>query len=193
MIHPDTQVFSTGSVGLGIRATRAIPRGTLLWVRDPLDVVLSDDEVSRLAPNLRAQAERLGYRDSAGRWVVCWDGGKYVNHSCAPTMRGIGPDAMIALDDVKAGQEITCDYAECNLDVALPCRCGATSCRRVISSPTPPDLWHVWQTTVVAARDAAIATGVDQPLALACVDKDVWKVLSGALVVPKLQSVERSA
>ena len=130
MIHPDTHLeVIHEDVGLGVRASADIPRGTLLWVRDALDVVLTGHEVRALPVRLRAQAERLGYQDSAGRTIVCWDAGKNVNHACAPAMRGVGHDAMIAVRDIAAGDEITCDYAECNLQEVLTCLCGAPTWR----------------------------------------------------------------
>ena len=98
MIHPDTSVVEVDAIkGLGVRATTSIPRGTVLWVRDAVDVVLSPEQVDALDGALAEHVDRLGYQDHLGRTIVCWDGGKYVNHSCAPTMRGVGPDAMIAL------------------------------------------------------------------------------------------------
>lgn len=191
MIHPDTllEVIHT-DVGLGVRASVDIPRGTLLWVRDALDVVLTDAEVHALPPRLRAQAERLGYQDSEGRTIVCWDAGKNVNHACAPVMRGVGHDAMIAIRDVVAGDEITCDYAECNLSETLACLCGAPGCRGSIGGPVDSALWCAWQEEVEQAVSAATQTsGLAQPLLEVCVDPRLQEVLAGRLPVPDLRKV----
>lgn len=61
--------------------------------------------------------------------MLCWDAGRYVNHSCRPSMRGLGLAAQIAVRDVAAGEEITCDYGECNLATPLRCACGEPGCR----------------------------------------------------------------
>lgn len=163
MIHPDTDlhVFD-GSIGPGVRATQNIPKGTLLWVRDSLDRVLRDETKRRMPALSQAECARLGYQDHRGYWVLCWDNAKYVNHSCAPTMRGVGHDAMIAVRDVLAGEELSCDYAECNLETALECRCGASSCRGEVASDDLVSRWQEWQNEVDEAL--TLANLVAQPL-----------------------------
>lgn len=163
MIHPDTDlhVFD-GQIGPGVRAIKSIPRGTLLWVRDSLDRVLRDETKRRMPELIQSDCARLGYQDHRGYWVLCWDNAKFVNHSCAPTMRGVGHDAMIAVRDVKAGEEITCDYAECNLEAPLECRCGAATCRGVIASDDLVLRWQDWQREVDGAL--LLANSVSQPL-----------------------------
>ncbi len=187
MMHPATELHvRTDGVGVGVRATEPIPVGTLLWVRDVLDVVLEPDAVSGLDSVLRATVRRLGYRNARGQWIVCWDAGKHVNHSCEPTMRGVGHDAMIAVRAVGAGEEITCDYAECNLDEPLSCRCGAPSCRGTIGAPIPELEWQRWQGEVEAAVAHAPRF---QPLSRVCEDADVRRVLAGERPVPALADV----
>ncbi|MAQ15959.1 MAG: hypothetical protein CMN30_14345 [Sandaracinus sp.] len=187
-MHPDTELFArTDGVGLGVRATAPIPRGTLLWVRDAMDVVLSADALAALPEPLLGVARRLGYRNARGEWIVCWDAGKHVNHSCSPTMRGVGHDAMIALADVAPGEEITCDYAECNLDEPLACCCGAPGCRGSIGGPVPEPVWRGWQREVEAA--VAASAGSAQPLVPCCVDPHAASVLAGERPVPPLADV----
>ena len=130
MMHPATSVVEINPrVGRGVRATAPIPRGTIVWARDAADEVLSPDEVEALPAKRRAFVHTYGYRDSRGFSIVCADAGKYVNHSCQPTLRGVGHDVMIAIRDIERGEEITCDYAECNLERDLECACGSPSCR----------------------------------------------------------------
>jgi hypothetical protein len=191
VIHPDTELSTFDpAVGVGVRTTAPIPRGTLLWVRDRFDFVLDPADVERLPPLLWAQLDRLGYRDARGQFVLCWDGGKHVNHSCAPAMRGVGHDAMIAVRDLGPGDEVTCDYAECNLDQPLDCLCGAPGCRRTIVRPTPPACWAAWQPEVEAAVE--LGRSLPQPLLEVAVDEDLPKVLAGTLPVPKLRLVENA-
>jgi len=188
MMHPSTELYvRSDGVGVGVRATAALPVGTLLWVRDSVDVVLEPAEVERLEPTLRAVVRRLGYRNAGGQWIVCWDAGKHVNHSCAPTMRGVGHDAMLAVRPVAAGDEITCDYAECNLDEPLECLCGAEGCRGSIGGPVPERVWRAWQAEVAAA--VAAARPLPQPLLRVCEDPDVASILAGERPVPTLADV----
>ena len=191
MIHPDTSVVEVDAIkGLGVRATTSIPRGTVLWVRDAVDVVLSPEQVDALDGALAEHVDRLGYQDHLGRTIVCWDGGKYVNHSCAPTMRGVGPDAMIAVVDVAAGDEITCDYAECNLDEPFRCACGAAECRGLVGASVASEEWSRWQTDVEAA--VRLGAHVAQPLAKLCVDAGLVRVLDGSSKVPPIAAVALS-
>ena len=57
--------------------------------------------------------------------------GKYVNHSCSPNMEMNGSREFIALQDIKAGEEITFDYDSTEDDIAEPfdCFCGHDNCR----------------------------------------------------------------
>lgn len=191
MIHPETELLVVRSeVGLGVYARSDIPRGTLLWVRDPVDQVLEAHEVAALPSGLRSQVERLSYQDARGRTIVCWDGGKHVNHSCSPTMRGVGHDAMIAVVDVGVGDELTCDYAECNLESPLACLCGSAECRGTIGGELEASLWELWQAEV--ARAVQAAAGRPQPLLDACVDPLVADVLAGRAEVPRLRAVAKS-
>jgi hypothetical protein len=60
---------------------------------------------------------------------------KFLNHSCNPTagMRGL---TLIALRDIKEGEEVTIDYAIIEGDPRweLLCLCGEKECRKIIRS-----------------------------------------------------------
>lgn len=60
---------------------------------------------------------------------------RYVNHCCDPNtyMRVLKNRVeFYALKNIKAGEELTCDYGETHHDGKLPCRCGAANCRGFI-------------------------------------------------------------
>ena len=60
---------------------------------------------------------------------------RYVNHSCDPNtyMRVLKNRVeFYARKNIKAGEELTCDYGETHHDGKLPCRCGAKNCRGFI-------------------------------------------------------------
>lgn len=195
MIHPSTELFERRDLkGYGVRATANIPMGTLLWVRDPLDIALDPHEVAALRSPLREEVDRLGYMDRAGRTIVCWDAGRYVNHRCQPTMRSVGEDAMVAIANVEVGEEITCDYAECNLSVPLQCLCGTSDCRGSVSGNNlrrHAERVRAWDEDVKRAMHRA--GEVDQPLLVhACARQFLADVLSGARDVPTLVDVLRA-
>lgn len=61
---------------------------------------------------------------------------KYLNHSCNPNSGIKGSVTMVAIKDIKEGEEITIDYSiiEGDNDWEMKCRCGEKSCRRIIRS-----------------------------------------------------------
>jgi hypothetical protein len=133
MLHPDTDVrLISPSIGRGVFATRHIPKGTVVWVRCALDRRFSPAEVAALPDASRAQCELYAYVDEAGDSILCWDGGRYINHSCDPAMVGAGPDIEIAARDLAPGDELTCEYGYLNLIRPLACQCGAANCRGTI-------------------------------------------------------------
>jgi len=62
-------------------------------------------------------------------------GFRYINHSCEPnTFFRCTPERaeVYALRNIRAGEELTCDYGESQHDGTLKCRCGAKACRGYI-------------------------------------------------------------
>lgn len=71
-----------------------------------------------------------------GKWIDPDHPHQYLNHSCDPTA-GINDNLeLVALKDIKEGQEITIDYAIIEGDDLweMPCSCGAKECRGTIRS-----------------------------------------------------------
>jgi SET domain-containing protein len=59
-------------------------------------------------------------------------GFRYINHSCDPnTFFRCTPERaeVYALRNIRAGEELTCDYGESQHEGKLRCRCGAEKCR----------------------------------------------------------------
>lgn len=80
----------------------------------------------------------------------------FVNHSCEPNT-GIRDDAngqvtLFALREIKAGSEITFDYAttQANGFTRMACECGSKSCRKVIAD---------WNDIPEAVREFYLAQG----------------------------------
>lgn len=59
----------------------------------------------------------------------------YLNHSCNPTCGFAGEITIVAMRDIKKGEEITVDYAMClsskNI-VPMDCLCGFQFCRKQV-------------------------------------------------------------
>ncbi len=58
----------------------------------------------------------------------------YINHSCNPNVGMRGDIVFVTIEDVKAGDELTIDYAMMdNLDYSMTCACGSELCRKIIT------------------------------------------------------------
>lgn len=58
----------------------------------------------------------------------------YNNHSCDPNCGMHGEITFIAIKDIRAGEELTIDYAFIdNEDYAFECHCGSPICRHIVT------------------------------------------------------------
>lgn len=116
MIHPHTELrFVSDEIGYGVFATQPIPRGTIIWVQDPLDREIAPDEVARLDPALLERASRYCYRNRFGHYVLCWDHTRYMNHSFNTNCVATPYRLELAVRDIAAGEELTSDYGTLNI------------------------------------------------------------------------------
>ncbi len=78
-----------------------------------------------------------------GKYVLDFSPLSYVNHSCEPNtwceFRRLGKQELIALRQIRRGEEITYDYSLQAVDSidgrnpwTIRCRCGSKSCRKLI-------------------------------------------------------------
>jgi SET domain-containing protein len=117
--------------GRGIFARQPIKKGELvaLWGGDVVD---------------RAQFEKLGEhqkRQSAqveeGLYLVSSKPGPgdFVNHSCDPNAGMDGQIAIVAMRDIKPGEEVTIDYAMVDGDPrdTFECLCSSPNCRELVT------------------------------------------------------------
>jgi uncharacterized protein len=71
----------------------------------------------------------------------------FINHSCEPNVGFAGNIVLVAMRDIRAGEELTTDYALFDdHDQAMECRCGTPSCRGTVSGRDwqRPDLQRVY-------------------------------------------------
>lgn len=163
MVHPHTEVrFIDQDLGHGLFATRLIPRGTITWTRCEFDRVFTPSEVAAMAEPYRRIVEIFSYVDTAGDSVLCWDGARNINHSCDRNTLSIIHAVDLAIRDIEPGEQITCEYGNCNLLVDLPCLCGATLCRGMIGREDALRFGDGWDDLVRAALP--YATRCEQPL-----------------------------
>jgi hypothetical protein len=163
MIHPDTALVPISpEIGLGVVATRRIPMGTIMWVRDDLDVVVPPHVVARLDPLRWPVFDKYAFSDPDGNRILCWDHARFVNHSCEPNLLGVGMDLEIAMRDIEAGEELLDDYRNLYLDEGFSCLCGTRPCTGAVHPSERDMLLPVW--TEAFHRAVAHVPFVAQPL-----------------------------
>ncbi|MEK9773974.1 MAG: SET domain-containing protein, partial [Opitutae bacterium] len=90
--------------------TRPIPKGTITFVQDGLDIVISEDTYGKVDPGLREYIEKYSYEDYLGNRIVSWDLAKYMNHDDQANTLTTGYGFEVAVRDVEEGEELTDDY-----------------------------------------------------------------------------------
>lgn len=116
MIHPDTKLeWINDKKGFGVVATKVIPKGTITWVQDELDIVFSPEEPENFKPMTRELLEKYSFRNSAGEYILCWDVAKYINHSFKANCLSTAYNFEIAIKNIQIGEELTDDYGYLNL------------------------------------------------------------------------------
>tara|TARA_R110000868_G_scaffold1647_3_gene13276 strand:- start:5251 stop:5838 length:588 start_codon:yes stop_codon:yes gene_type:complete len=116
MIHPKTQLqFINKEVGYGVVATEFIPAGTITWVLDKLDREFSQTELESLEPLYQNILDTYTFRDNKGRFILCWDNARYVNHSFNSNCLTTAYDFEVAIRDIHVGEQLTDDYGYLNI------------------------------------------------------------------------------
>lgn len=117
MIHPSTELrLINPTVGYGVVATSFIPKGTITWVMDKLDRSFSEKQIANLGAAYQATLKKYCFRDQKGRYILCWDLGRYVNHSFAPNCLTTAYDFELAVRDIEKGEQLTNHYGYLNLE-----------------------------------------------------------------------------
>lgn len=134
MIHPHTELqFISDEIGHGVVATRFIPAGTITWVLDPLDREFTPQQYQNLDDLYKEILDTYTYRNNKGNFVLCWDHGRFVNHSFRSNCLTTAYDFEIAIRDIQPGEQLTDDYGY--LNVAAPFRAIDEGTERKIVYP----------------------------------------------------------
>lgn len=163
MLHPDTELRLVDTrIGYGVFPTAPIPAGTVTWVIDPLDRLLSTAFLDELDPAMASLAVKYSWRWPDGRRVLAWDFCRYMNHSCVPTCFSADLDFEVAVADIQPGDQVTNDYAALNIERPFECQCGHVACRGIIAPDDFDDLCDGWDRRI----RSALSVGADlaQPL-----------------------------
>ncbi len=102
-------------VGYGVVATKLIPAGTITWALDKLDREFTPAKFKKMPPLYRNILDTYCYRNKKGNYVLCWDNGRFVNHSFKSSCISTAYDFEIAVRDIHPGEELTDDYGYLNV------------------------------------------------------------------------------
>ncbi|WP_045835397.1 SET domain-containing protein [Hyphomicrobium sp. 99] len=125
MLMVKTRIGPSDIAGIGLFAEEDIPTGTVTWrfMRD-FDRLLTERDIDRLPEPARSNILDHTYLDAAsGVFVLCADNARFMNHADEPNTAGVHePGAIegydIAVRDIRAGEEMTCDYRTFDAHVA---------------------------------------------------------------------------
>lgn len=172
MIHPLTELkFISNEIGYGVVAREFIPKGTITWVLDKLDREFSPLEIQTMEPIYQEILDFYTFRNNNGNYVLCWDNGRYVNHSFNSNCLTTAYDFEIAIRDILPGEQLTDDYGY--LNIPYPFRGVDEGTRRKIVYPDDLVKYHkVWDKKIEKAFP--LITKVNQPLRTLISDEK-WK------------------
>ncbi|MCB9244951.1 MAG: SET domain-containing protein [Flavobacteriales bacterium] len=172
MIHPKTELkFISNEVGYGVVATDFIPSGTITWVLDKLDREFSPLDFQSMEPIYQNILDTYTFRNNKGNFVLCWDNGRYVNHSFNSNCLTTAYDFEIAIRDIHPGEQLTDDYGYLNIPSAFRGIDEGTR-RKIVYPDDLVKYYKVWDRKI--QKVFSRITKVDQPLK-ELIETDLWK------------------
>lgn len=163
MMHPHASLkWIDDKIGYGVFATHFIPKGTFIYVQDPLDIVIPPNDARLRDPKVIPWISKYSYLDSRGNNIICWDLGKYMNHCCQPNTLSTGYGLEIAIKDIQPGEEITDDYAIFSDVDGMEMVCQKKNCRLLMDRDVFDSQVEQWDRLIQEALQAS--QNVMQPL-----------------------------
>jgi len=163
MIHPNSELrFINPQVGYGVFATAFIPEGTIVYIKDSLEIEVSPQDYNNHSQEMQEQIEKYSYIDERGYRIISWDFAKYVNHCCNCNTMSTGYGFEIAIRDIFPNEQITDEYGIFNLECPIPLICKENNCRKEVK-PGDFDLYYpIWDEKIKKSLERFYF--VDQPL-----------------------------
>jgi uncharacterized protein len=132
-LSPKAKVIKSEIFDFGIFAVKKIKKGELVSVTGGLVVTKKDIKEYREACDFDPELQIgdnffLVPPENKDRKRMC-----SFNHSCNPNVGLLDSVAVVAMRDVKAGEELTQEYATWASSLApFKCNCGSKNCRKTI-------------------------------------------------------------
>jgi uncharacterized protein len=132
---PKTEVRHSIIAGSGLFAKANIKKGELISLKS--GSIVEESTLDKLDPICQDYWFQIrdGYYISPLTKQEAIDTALYINHSCDPNVGVDGDIGLVAIRDIKMGDELCYDYAmdTTKADFLLNCKCGSTVCRKIIT------------------------------------------------------------
>ncbi len=163
MIHPNTELrLIDEQIGYGVFATSDISEGTIVYVKDSLELTISPTDYLMHNAEMQEVIEKYSYIDEKGNRIISWDFAKYVNHCCNCNTISTGYGFEIAIRDIRKGEQITDEYGIFNLESPMNLVCAGLNCRKVIQPSDFETYYEEWDRKI--KKSIVKLFEVEQPL-----------------------------
>jgi len=139
-VHPGLDLRKSPIEGFGLFAKEKIKKGTKVSVFG--GKVYTSDEIDKMPKNsyVANVASQLDNDFFLGplkkpKSAEDYEWGFFVNHSCNPNTKIWRSVFLVAIKNIKPGDEITFNYAHShNKGLGFTCKCGSKNCRKFVSN-----------------------------------------------------------
>jgi hypothetical protein len=190
MIHPSTELkFISKEIGYGVIATKFIPAGTITWVLDKLDREFTPTDLDKLEPIYQDILDTYTFRNSDGNFILCWDIGRFVNHSFNSNCLTTAYDFEVAIRDIQVGEQLTDDYGY--LNISKPFRAIDEGTKRKVVYPNDLEKYYkIWDKKL--EKVFPLIKNLEQPLH-ELISKKTWsEVENVALKKKPMESIYKN-
>ncbi|WP_169577425.1 SET domain-containing protein [Sinimarinibacterium sp. CAU 1509] len=127
MLHIAHHVRASAIAGVGLFSSEFVPAGSVIYTCDPRTTrIIADAEIASYPLQVRDSILRYCYRGRgihrlSGAYYFCIDDARFFNHSDTPNcLWQEDRECYIAVGDIAAGTELTCDYFDFNEPEDIP-------------------------------------------------------------------------
>ncbi len=137
-LNPNLEKRNSDAHGWGIFAKADIRKDERLAIFGGKIMLI--DDMYQIPENMQAYTMQIEERFVLGPASIIPEDTDFFNHSCDPNSGFRGQVFLVAMRDIKAGEEITFDYcmtvsesAGSDMVFEMNCTCGSPHCRKTIT------------------------------------------------------------
>lgn len=123
MLIVKTQLKYSEIHGLGCFAAENISKGQTVWRFDEgIDLVFSESELQKFPESFVEFLRMYAYspiNETEKKYILCADNARHMNHDENPNLDETPEGLNVALRDIKAGEELTCNYRQFDKDASV--------------------------------------------------------------------------